>query len=271
MIGFRKENSKGMKDKIVPLTEHELSLKRKLFSIILFAAYPAYIVNSCVVSPIYTVTDSNVAYNVLPLVFFFLGIIIDLAVIYLSLAVIIYGMYKLPTKALSPLIALTLSAPIFKNLLKIIVSPFVDGVIDTELLIMDIYSLSVSCVLEILQLAIVLIIAYPPFKKYKARLAVVEKASDVISREKLPDMRLIPFNAPVSIKNPLQFGALISGIVITLIRLLMRLINDLGPLASPSLDLIFFLPYVLSLVSGMLGYLFMIYVFISIASKTEEL
>ena len=64
--------------------------------------------------------------------------------------------------------------------------------------------------------------------------------------------------------------AIISSLIISLIRLSMWLINDLTALYIPTLDLVFFLPYVLGLVGGIVGYLFILYVFISISSKDYE-
>jgi len=253
------------------INEQDHKLKRKLLLLMLFIVYPAYILQACVISPIYTITDSNILYSgLISLIFYFLGIVIDIFVIFLSLAAVIYGMHKFSLRELRSVIVLALMAPVFKNILKIIVSPLVDGAIDPELLLMDIYSLSISSVLEVIQLSIILLIAYRPMKKYRTQLAVVEKAAERIGKENVPDMRLIPFKKPISIKNPLQYGALVSGIIVMSVRILMRVINDIGYLSSITFDMLFFLPYILALISGVVGYLLMTYTYISLEPNDKN-
>ena len=83
-------------------------------------------------------------------------------------------------------------------------------------------------------------------------------------------MRLIPFKKAISTKNPLQYGALVSGIIVMSVRLLMRLINDVRYLTSITFDMLFFLPYILALLSGIVGYLLMIYTFISLEPNNKN-
>ena len=91
------------------INEQEVRLKRKLLLVILFIVYPAYILQACAVSPLYTITDSNILYNgFISLLFYFLGIIIDLFVIYISLSTVIYGMYKFPIREIRSTIAFVL-------------------------------------------------------------------------------------------------------------------------------------------------------------------
>ena len=103
----------------IALNKQDLNLKKKLLFIILFIVYPACVLLSCVISPIYTITDSNVAYKVLPLILYFINTIVELFVIYLSLATVIYGMYRLPIKTIRAIMILALCAPFFKNALKL--------------------------------------------------------------------------------------------------------------------------------------------------------
>lgn len=253
-----------------PIKEQDIMLKRKLLLVLLFIAYPAYILQSCAISPMYTITDSNILYSgLLSLFFYFLGILVDIFVIFLSLATVIYGLHKFSLRDMRSVITLALMAPVFKNILKITVSPLIDGVIDIDLFLMDLYTLTVSSILEMLQLSVILFIAYRPIKRYRAQLLVIDKASERLGKENVPDMRLIPFKKPISVKNPLQYGALVSVIVVTLVRILMRIINDTEYLSSVTFDMLFFLPYILALISGVCGYLLMIYTFISLEVKNK--
>lgn len=248
-----------------------LNLKKKLLRAILFIAYPAYVLQACVISPVFTITDGNILYkdSVLSLAFYFLGIIVDLFVIFLSLSVVIYGLYKLTLKDARSVILAALLAPVFKNILKLAVSPFVDGVLNLNQLAMDAYSLSVSSVFEILQLALVLFIVYRPIKEYKENLKVANKASSALGKERIPCMDLLPFEKIFSIKNPLQKGAFVSALVISIVRVIMHLIDDFFGIANISFSMMFLLPYVLSLMCGVLGYFLMLYIFISIGTRDE--
>ena len=229
------------------------SLKKKLLYAILFIAYPAYILQAAVVSPVFTITNGNILYKggLLSVSFYFLGIVIDLFVIFLSLAIVIYGLYRLTIKDMRSIITVTLLAPLFKNLLKLAISPLVDGVLNFDQLVMDSYSLLVSSVFEALQILFILIIAYSSIKR------------------KNKQAQLLQFEKILSMKNPLQVGAFVSGVIVSLIRIVMHLIDDSFGRVSLSLNMIFLLPYVLSLACGALGYFFMLYVFISIGAHDE--
>ena len=230
------------------INTRDADLKKRLLFIILLIVYPACILQSCIVSPIYTITDSNVAYKVLPLVFYFLGIIIDILVIFITLATIIYGLYRLQLKSFRSVIVLALAAPAIKNTLKLLISPLFDGAPTLNNFIVDVYSLSVSSLLEILQLLVVLLIVYRILKKRKDQ------------------GELVPFRSLIDLKNPLQLSAFLASLIITLVRLSMWVINDLA-YYSVALDMSFFLPYILEVVGGICGYLFIIYIFIAISSK----
>ena len=103
----------------------------------------------------------------------------------------------------------------------------------------------------------VIFLAYLPIKKHKKKLLETKVNNNA---------RLIPFRHLFDLKNPLQLGVFTAALIITLIRILMWLINDINAV-EVSFDLIFFLPYVLELVGGIIGYLFMQYLLLSLASK----
>ena len=233
------------------IKKQDYDLKKRLLFVILFIVYPVYILQACVISPIHTITDSNVAYKIIPLVFYFLGIIVDIAAIYITLATLIYGMYRIGIKDLRSVMILAIFSPAFKNLLKLIVSPLIDGVPTLNNLIVDIYSLSVSSLLEMLQLAVVVLIAYKIIKARK------------------DDKALVPFESLFNLKNPLLLSAFNSALIISVIRLSMWIINDLA-YSHVTLSMLFFLPYVLEIIGGICGYLFIVYIIISLSSRDKE-
>ena len=257
-------------NKDIFLNEQDAKLKKKLLYITLFAVYAAYAVNSCVISPIYTVTSSDITLEKLSFGFYFLGVIIDIFTIFLSLSIVIYGMCRISLRNLRSVIILTLAAPFVKNLLKLAVSPIIDGMPSINQFLIDIYSLSLSSLLEILQLAVVIFIAYIPIKKYRQKLFSLRESKSNDDRRMALNMRLIPFKSLLDLKNPLQAGAFISTFIIIAIRLLMWIINDLS-MVSVNFDFMFFLPYVLEIIGGIIGYLFMLYIYMLIGSKDSDI
>ena len=260
-----------MKNNVV-LNERDLKLKKRLFSVILYIIYPAYILHSCVISPLYTITDSNVAYKgIISLLLRFVYEVIDLFVIFLSLSVIIYGLCRLGLKNMRSSITVALLAPVFKYVLKIIVSPFIDGFVDLDQFMMDMYTLAISGGLEILQLTVILLLSYIGIKKYRERAEILSKAYDRLSdKSKVRySEELLPFEKIVGMKNPLQRSAIISAAIVFAFRIAMHVINDLSTYANIVFNMLFFLPYILSLAAGVLGYLLMLYVFINIGLHDE--
>ncbi len=263
---------KNKKNNDIVLSERDESLKKRLFYIMLYIAYPAYILHSCIVSPLYTITDSNVAYRgILSLSLRFLYETIDLFVIFFSLAVMIYGLCRLGGKNMRSVIALAMLAPVFKYILKIIVSPIVDGFVDIDQFFIDIYTLGISGGLEILQLTVIVLLSYIGIKKYRIRQEVMRKAYEKMGHNKDVEYKedLLPFDKIFGVKNPLQRGAFIASIVVLTVRIAMYLISDLFRFSNIVFNWLFFLPYILSLVASVLGYLLMIYVFMNVGLHDE--
>lgn len=263
---------KNKKNKDIVLSERDERLKKRLFYMILYIAYPAYILHSCIVSPLYTITDSNVALKgILSLSLRFLYEAIDLFVIFFSLSVMVYGLCRLGGKNMRSVIALAMFAPIFKYVLKIIVSPIVDGFVDIDQFLMDVYTLGVSGGLEILQLTIIILLSYVGIKKYRARQETMRKAYEKMGHNKDLEYKeeLIPFDKIFGFRNPLQKGAFISAIVVLIVRIAMQLISDLFRYYNIVFNMLFFLPYILSIVASVLGYLLMIYVFMNVGLRDE--
>ena len=160
--------------------------------------------------------------------------------------------------------------PIFKYLLKLAVSPIVDGVIKPDDLLMGLFSFGISGALEILQFLLIVFLSKPYIDKYKQMEAVVEKASRTVGADEAPDLSVLPFRKMLSLKNPLQRGAFISAAVVSSLRLVMLAINDISK-GIYALDLGGYLiiigGYLLELVIGVMGYMLMLYVFISLGVK----
>lgn len=248
-----------------------VDLKKRLFLMVLLAVYPICILQSCVLSPIYTITDSNVSYDILPIVLKYLGIVIDIFNIFFSLSIVIYGLIRYSLSEIRSTFIMVIAAPLLKNLLKLLLSPIVDGKPSVEFFLMDMYSLGLSAVLEIIQLLVIIYVVYKfVIAKYKEKVARINKAADRLGKDKIPSTAILPFEGMLDIKNPLQFGALISSIIVVAVRVIMLVIHDINMKWFPAdinNALIFFGGYIIEIVVGLLGYFLMIYVFISIGAN----
>ena len=246
-------------------------LKKLLFRLIVFVAYPAYIVHSCVTSPLYTVLYSNVDYTYLSLIFFYLNIFIDLFVFFLSYSVIIYGMYRLSLKQIKTTFIFATLSPIFKYALKLMVSPIFDGAFKLNDFISDVFTVGVSGALEIAQFLIIVFVSNQYINKYKNMETVVAKASARLNFEGVKEeLEVFPFKKLFNLKNPLQRGAFISGVVVSVLRLANLFISDISKgifFNDIGGALLFIGGYLLEILIGVIGYFFMIYMFITIAVR----
>lgn len=259
-------------DKKTEITD--ISLKKKLLRIILFIAYPAYVLHSLVFSPLYTVLYSDIGVNpVFHVILYYLLVLIDLFVFFTSFAVMIYGMCRYSPDEIKSIFILIFLLPIFKYVLKILISPFIDGIPTLDLLIIDLFSYGVSALLEIIQFVIVFLFSLSPARRYRDHRATVTKAAARIGSELPESLALVPFKKPISFRNPLQRGAFISAVVIIVGRVFSLAMSDLDRnwnITGINGYLSFFAPYLIETIVGCIGYFFMLYVYITVYSKTEK-
>ena len=260
----------------ISLLPNEL-LSKKLTRIILFFAYPASVLHSCLVSPIFTVLDSDASIErIFPIILHYTIVLLDLFVFFLSYAVIIYGLCRLSFKTIRTAVILSFAAPVFKYLLKMLVSPFVDGIPTSDQFMQDLFSYIVSGTLELIQFVIVFAIAASIMKKYKLKQETLKKVSKRINAEGAYDLNVIPFNKIYDKENPLQRCALWATIVVTVARLISLAINDvnsgwiLSEMNQINQYLVFFGAYIAELIIGIIGYFFMLYIFIHIYTKDSD-
>ena len=250
------------------------SLEKRLTFSTLLVIYPLYLLGSCVVSPLYTATDSNVSYDLLPIILKYLGVVIDIFGIYISLAIAIYGLIKLEMSKIKPVLTAVLLSPLFKNILKLIISPIVDGRPTLDIFLMDVYSLGLSSAFEILQLVLAMYITYKYAAiRYKERLAVIKKAAMRLGESNVPSVEIVPFDSILNLKNPLQYGAFVSSLIVTIVRVVMLVIHDINFgwfFSDVNTVLLFVGGYLVEIAVGALGYFCMLYIFINFASKESD-
>lgn len=246
------------------------ALARRLLKIILFVAFPAYIVHSCVTSPLFTFFYNDVGLRDFAIIFNILNGIIDLFVFFLSYAVVIYGLYRLSLDKIKHTFYLSLFAPAFKYALKLIVSIVGYSKIDINQILEGLYSFGISCTLEMLQFLAIIFISKSYIDKYKQMENIANKASRVSGASSAADLSVVPFKRILSIKNPLQRGALVSACVVSALRIVMLAINDTSK-GIYAVDFVGYMiligGYLLELVIGVIGYMFMLYLYITLATK----
>ena len=239
--------------------------RKRLFQIILFICYPLYVLHSLVVAPLFTVCDSNVAINEAFTVFlYYVMVLIDVLVFFISFSVIIYGMCIMPLKNMKKTLALIFLSPFFKYLLKFIISPMVDGIPSIDMLIVDVYSYCLSGCLEVAQYAIVLLLSYGAAKKYRDGKMLAEISKENIKEGSDIAFRpLVPFKKLFSFKNPLQRGAIFSSVIICVGRIASLAISDINmnwKIVGINQYLTFFAPYLIETIVGLVGYFLMLYI-----------
>ena len=249
------------------------ALKKRLLKIILFIVFPAYVIHSCITSPLYTVFTSNVALKSFSIIFYMINDLIDLFVFFISYATIIYGLYRLSFNDIKKHFVLALLAPVFKYILKLAVSPIVDGLLDFDQLMMGLYTFGISAAFEILQFVAVIFISKEYIDRHKKLEAVVDKASKTIGDTSI-NIKAVPFKSILDLSNPLQRGAFISSIIVAAVRIVILLINDISK-GIYAVDIggymILIGGYLLEAIIGVIGYMFMLYVFITIATKDQKI
>ena len=119
-------------------------------------------------------------------------------------------MCYLPIKKMKKTVIIVFLSPFFKYLLKFLISPFVDGIPSLDQLAEDLYSYLISGGLEVIQYALVMLVMLKPSKKHRDG-RMMGDADSVRSP-------LVPFSRILSLKNPLQLGALASAAVYPILR-----------------------------------------------------
>ena len=252
---------------------NDAALAKRLFKIILFFVYPAYIVHSCITSQLFTDFNNNVQLRDFSIIFDILNDLIDLSVFFLSYAVIIYGIYRLSFKQIRSTFYLAMLSPVFKYTLKLIISFVGYNRIVLNDFWMAIYSFGISGTLEIAQFLLVIFISKGYIEKYKQMEKVYSKASKLAGSEGADEISAVPFKRLVSLKNPLQRGAFVSAVVVSALRLVMLAINDITK-GIYAVDLGGYLiivgGYILEIIIGVIGYMFMLYLFITLTMKENK-
>lgn len=257
------------------ISDDNKNLKNKLLKIILLTVYPLYIAHSLIVSPLFTILYSNAAVpDIFPVILYFLTVIIDIFVLWIMFSVVLYGLCHETLTGMKKIFILCILAPIFKYILKIIISPFIDGIPSIDTLLMDLYTIGVSCLAEIFVLLTVILLTYKSAQIYREKRSSILKTANKLGLENEPEsIRLIPFKKAYNKNNPLQRGAVISTVIITISRLLNLIISDInkGWQISGINQYIYFLSaYIIEIIVGVIGYFIMLYLFISIYSKIKN-
>lgn len=249
-------------------------ISKRLFRTILFIIYPTYILHSLVISPAFTTLSSDAGVDrIFPVALYFISVLIDIFAFFLAFAVIVYGVLNIPLKRMKSTLIIIFLAPLFKYLLKWFISFWIDGIPNIDNLVIDLYTLGISYVLETIQFALVLVASILIAKKYRNRCLMEQKKSALSQKTSDVDLSLMPFKKFISLKNPLQLGAIFSSLVIVAGRVYARLVNDLSykyELTSINQYLSLLEPYVLVLIVGVIGYFFMLFVYMSLFSYQNK-
>ena len=231
---------------------------KRLTVLLSIVAFGLASLNSFVILPINYNIINNIVYNltVLPLVLQFLSSVTELIVFWCALAILIYGISVMGLRKSRPLIVTYGLAIVYKHLINFVLDCFRFGALQLSLL----SSVSFNVIMEVLIATVVIVLSHK-FAKENSRLGDRQR------------VHLFPFRKILDTDNPIQRAALAATLTITIPRIVSRIIFDIAvgfPTSIPDL-LWMIVYYLLDIVTGVVGYLVMVYVIMSIEQKHRKL
>ena len=263
------------------LTEYPISKARakKLASalMLIFCLAPV-IINSAILSPLYTVMNANVAVPTWVLIAIdYLMDILDVIAFSVPYALIIFAALLLGKKTARYIVVLYSVFFFLQIPVKILMNIPVNGSIgSSEQIITDFIYLSVYFLLFMFQMTIVYLFAATDTKKYMRHLDLIKaknekkKKSKVNVSEEVAAEFVFPFTNFYSYVNPLQRSALKMGILISAVKIFARILNDVsyGLPTSAGEVLVMVIYYLSDVIYGIAAYVIAIMMFNFVYEKT---
>ena len=222
-------------------------------------------------------TSTNVAFKVDYLIDIieFLQLAVSILAFAITYATLIYLFFSFEFKKIRLPIAIIMLMPIIKNATNLLSEWYRDGVPssasarNTQLL-----SVGVEAGMEIIQHVIIVLIIYFVIKKAKKAQNVKKKALKRLKKEFEPNEDAFPLKSFYKKRNPIQKAAMLSSVVISVIRLLLRIEYDifLGGVPEEATDLLWMVLYYLGdILVGIVCYLFMLLFLMGFNSHYKKL
>ena len=260
------------------LTEYPISTERakKLFSVLMliFCLAPV-IINSAILSPIYTVMNADVSFPTWALIAVdYLMDILDIIAFSVPYALIIFSSLLLGKRSARYIVLLYTVFFFLQIPVKILMNIPVNGSIGSvDQIITDVVYLSVYYLLFMLQLLIVYLFAATDSRKYMQHLELMKskKKKGRSSADEDPSSEFVfPFTKFYSYVNPLQRSALKMGILISAIKIFARILNDVSYGLPKSFGevMVMIVYYLSDVIYGIAAYVIAIMIFNFVYEKT---
>ena len=217
-----------------PVSTKECSddaLKRTLSRVLFLSVYAIVTLYVFVLAPLYVRFANDILYMTtgLPDLLSLLLALLDIAVFAIAYAVILYGVYRLPMRRVRGLLLIYGGAILYRNVVNLVMTYLTDGIPVKDEIGFDLISVLSYIVLEALQCALVVFIAHKVIsnmrKQEEIRLAAAVKLK---KQQYTPLLESFPFDRLFSFRRPVQKAAFLIALVPMGVKVLSRIVYDLG-------------------------------------------
>lgn len=193
-------------------------------------------------------TDITIMYTAWPEVLEIVVNLVECVIFGIAYAVLVYAAYRLPEGGLKPYIIAYFGSVLFKYIGNYLVTWLTDTTMSADYLLENLTYILIYVAMELSQAVLVLLIIWRTMKAYHA---FIERQMRIAAN--LPgaevDVRTyaFPFTKLISLKNPLQKCALGSGALVSVYKIVSRVIYDVSYGAPTSVaDALWMLVYYLT-------------------------
>ncbi len=223
---------------------------------------------SFVLAPLYTYTLSNVLFDATPvpnIIHLFLNVL-DVLSYSVCFSLIIYSIFKYSLRRTWGLLGIYCASILAKYLANFLITSLVDRIFDFS----DIFYVLLYFVFDLIMLSLVCIFSCIFIGRFNERKKMIEKSSRALGQP-IPDLLLEQFSGKKIFvrENPLHRCALSTAVILSLTKLISRLLSDLYVGAPTSIaDLCWMIAYYLSdILIAVIAYAVALFVFNHLNSK----
>ena len=217
-------------------------LRRTLSRVLFLLVYALVTLYVFVLAPLYVRFANDILYMTtgLPDLLSLLLAVLDIAVFAIAYAVILYAVYRLPMRRVRSLLLIYGGAILYRNVVNLVMTYLTDGIPVAEEIGFDLASVLAYIVLESLQCGLVVFIAHKVIsamkKQEEIRLAAAMKLK---KKQYTPLLSSFPFDRLFSFRRPVQKAAFLIALVPMGVKVLSRIVYDLGIGLPTSLSEVF--------------------------------
>ena len=180
---------------------------------------------------IYTVSCSDIVvmYTAWPEVLEILVNLVECTLFAIAFAIFIYAAYRIPLSGLWKFFLIYSGSVCFKYISNYIITWITDTGMSADYLIQNLTYILIYTAIELVQAGIVFLIVWKTMKAYHSFIERQTRiAANIPGTEISIRTYAYPFSHLITLKNPLQKNAFLSGCVIALFKVISRVIYDIS-------------------------------------------